>query len=86
MAKFQNYSTLTEDFNPFKVVDNSKALRNNLDEIDNRDIRCKFKSTEDPIAYVFESFDNTSLKVLARDFVQESFTDIISFVTRIINS
>ena len=39
---------------------------------------------EDPIQYVFDSFDNTSLKTLAKDFVKESFTDIVSFITNII--
>ncbi|MBQ8634717.1 hypothetical protein IJ425_01010 [bacterium] len=87
MAKFQNRTLLMEEsFNPFETVDNSEILRTNLDEIDNRNIRCRFKSTEDPIKYVFDSFDNTSLKVLARDFVKEGFSDIVSFVTNIINN
>ena len=77
---------MEETYNPFKVVDNSEILKSNLNEIDSRDIRCKFKATEDPIKYVFDSFDNTSLKTLAKDFVKESFTDIISFVTNIINN
>ena len=87
MAKFQNRSLLMEEsFNPFEVVDNSEVLRANLNEIDNRNIRCKFKATEDPIQYVFDSFDNTSLKTLARDFVKEGFSDIVSFVSNIINN
>lgn len=85
MTKFQNRTSLVEEFNPFEVKDNSEALRLNLNEIDNRDIRTKFKAAEDPIHYVFDSFDNTSLKTLARDFVKEGFSDIISFVTNIIN-
>ena len=84
MTKFQNKTAMMEEtFNPFETVDNSKMLRSNLEEIDNRDIRVKFKATEDPIHYVFDSFDNTPLKVLAQDFVKESFCDIISFVTNI---
>ena len=77
---------MEETFNPFEVVDNSEKLRSNLNEIDNRNIRCRFKATEDPIQYVFDSFDNTSLKTLAKDFVRESFSDVVSFITNIINN
>ncbi len=84
MSKFQNRTVLLEDtLNPFEVVDNSEILRSSLAEIDNRDIRCKFKATEDPIQYVFDSFTNTSLKTLAKDFVKEGISDFVSFVTRI---
>ncbi len=87
MARFQKRVKLTEEtYNPFEVVDNSEILRSNLNEIDNRSIRCRFKATEDPIQYVFDSFDNTSLKTLAKDFVKEGFFDVISFITRIINN
>ena len=85
MAKLQNRKSLVEEFNPFELKDNSEALRLNLNEIDSRDIRVKFKAAEDPIHYVFDSFDNPSLKTLARDFVKEGFSDIVSFVTNIIN-
>ena len=87
MLRRQNRLSIKEEsFNPFEVVDNSAILRTNLDKIDNRNIRTKFKATEDPIQYVFDSFDNTSLKVLAQDFVKESFSDMLSFVTKIINN
>jgi len=87
MLKRQNRTLFKEEsFNPFETVDNSQTLRTNLNAIDNRDIRCKFKATEDPIQYVFDSFDNTSLKTLAKDFVREGFSDMVSFVTRIINN
>lgn len=87
MARFQRRTNLMEEtFNPFNPVDNSELLKSNLNEIDARSIRSTFKATEDPIKYVFDSFDNTSLKTLAKDFVKESFSDIVSFVTNIINN
>ena len=87
MARFQKRSALMEEtFNPFKPVDNSELLKSNLNEIDSRSIRSTFKATEDPIQYVFDSFDNTSLKTLAKDFVKEGFSDIISFVSNMINN
>ena len=76
---------MEETFNPFNPIDNSEVLKSNLNEIDSRSIRCRFKATEDPIQYVFESFDNTSLKTLARDFVKEGFSDVVSFITSIVN-
>ena len=85
MARFQRQSNLMEEtFNPFNVVDKSDILKSNLEEIDNRNIRSRFRATEDPIKYVFDSFDNTSLKTLASDFVKESFSDVISFITSIV--
>ena len=87
MARFQKRTSLMEEtFNPFNPVDNSELLKSNLNEIDSRNIRSRFKATQDPIQYVFESFDNTSLKTLAKDFVKESFSDIVSFVSNIINN
>lgn len=87
MARFQNKTNLMEEtFNPFNPVDNTDVLRSNLNEIDSKNIRSRFKATQDPIQYVFESFDNTSLKTLAKDFVKEGFDDLISFVTDIIRN
>ncbi|MBR3604692.1 MAG: hypothetical protein IKL52_01535 [Candidatus Gastranaerophilales bacterium] len=84
MAQFSSRTTFFEEqLNPFEAVDNTETLRNSLNEIDNRDIRCKFKATEDPIQYVFESFTNTPLKTLAKDFVKEGITDLVSFVAKI---
>lgn len=87
MARFQKRVNLMEEtFNPFKSVDNSEVLKSNLNEIDSRSIRSTFKATQDPIQYVFDSFNNTSLKTLAKDFVKESFEDIVSFVSNIVNN
>ena len=87
MTRFQKRANLMEEtFNPFKPVDNSEVLKSNLNEIDSRSIRSTFKATQDPIQYVFDSFDNTSLKTLAKDFVKEGFDDMVSFITRIINN
>ncbi len=87
MARFQSRTNLMEEtFNPFNPVYNSESLKSNLNEIDSRSIRSRFKATDDPIQYVFDSFDNTSLKTLAKDFVKEGFSDIISFVSNMINN
>ena len=69
-----------EIFNPFEAKLDAVSLRSNLDAIDNRDIRSKFKNAQDPINLAFQSIENTSLKTLAKDFVKESFYDFISCV------
>ena len=84
MARFnQTTSTKYAEFNPFTPQDNSAALMESLNEIDSSSIRCKFKNTTDPINLAFETIDNTPLKTLAGDFVRESFSDIVSFVSNI---
>ncbi|MBQ8475643.1 hypothetical protein IJ531_01120 [bacterium] len=73
-------ATAPQAVNPFLKQDNSEALMKSLASIDSRDIRCKFKNTEDPITLAFQTIEETSLKSLAKDFVKESFYDFISFV------
>lgn len=75
-----NLLDLEETFNPFEAKLDAASLRSSLDEIDNRDIRTKFKNTQDPINLAFQTIENTSLKTLAKDFVKESFYDFISCV------
>ncbi len=70
----------TKTVNPFEAGTNSEALMKSLASIDNRDIRCKFKNTQDPITLAFQTIEDTPLKTLAKDFVKESFYDFISFV------
>ena len=69
-----------EEINPFEIRDNKEELMKNLSTIDSRDLRSKFKNTQDPILLAFDSIDDTSLKTLAKDFVKETFYDFISFV------
>ncbi len=70
-------------YNPFKEVDNSALLMANLNYIDAKSIRCKFKATQDPINLAFDTIENTPLTILAKDFVKESFNDIVSFISKV---
>jgi len=72
-----------ETTNPFEVQKNPKELKSSLDEIDSRDLRVKFKNTEDPIKLAFQSIESSSVAYLAKDFVRESVVDFISFVSKI---
>ncbi len=81
MSKLARLNELeTQQFNPFEIRDNRETLIENLDTIDNRDIRSRFKNTQDPINLAFKTIENTSLKILARDFVKEAFFDFVSSV------
>ena len=73
----------TYAYNPFETVDNSELLFANLNKIDEKNIRCKFKNTQDPINLAFDTIENTSLKNLTKDFITEGFSDMISFITSI---
>ena len=70
--------------NPFETIDNSKQLMNNLAIIDSRDLRTKFKATEDPITIAFATFEDAPLKTLAKDFIKEGLIDFISLVKEIV--
>ena len=72
-----------ETTNPFEIQNNSAELKSCLDEIDSRSIRLRFKNSKDPISLAFETIESTSIKALAKDFVRESLTDFISFVSKI---
>ena len=86
MARRNLRTPIEEAINPFEINCDTVALMSNLNDIDNRSIRARFKNTQDPINLAFKSIENTSLKTLARDFVKEGFNDIISFITGIVNN
>ena len=83
MNKRANQPFYETTINPFEVQKNSIELKSCLDNIDSRNIRFKFKNTVDPINLAFDTLEATSVEVLARDFIRESITDFISFVSRI---
>jgi len=70
-----------ETFNPFETKTFNEGLMKNLNKIDEKSIRAKFKNAQDPINLAFETIENTSLKTLAKDFVKETFFDFVSFIT-----
>ena len=70
--------------NPFSMQTDTEALMKNLSSIDSKDLRCKFKNTQDPIMLAFDTINETSLKTLAKDFVKETFYDFIACVKDIV--
>lgn len=86
MARSDRQFSFEEQTNPFEMALNPQSIMSSLDEIDNRDLRYKFKNTQDPINLAFQSVQNTSLQKLAKDFVKESFDDIVSFISKFVNN
>ncbi len=70
-------------YNPFDNSVDTLKLMSELETIDKKDIRTKFKATSDPIHLAFQTIENTPLKTLAKDFVKESFMDFAEFITSI---
>ena len=83
MAPRLSNDLLEDSFNPFETSFSKEQLMDSLNQIDGRNIRTKFKNAQDPINLAFDAIENTSLKKLAKDFVKESFYDIVSFVSDI---
>lgn len=83
MARRYAHNPIEDTINPFEMQIDKDALMKNLDCIDRHQLVVKFKRTQDPINLAFETIDNVSLKYLAKDFIRESFSDMISFISKI---
>ncbi len=83
MIKRRNLEIIEETQNPFEMTFSKEELMCNLNEIDEKNIRSRFKNADDPINLAFDAIGKTSLKTLAKDFIKESFYDTISFITDI---
>ena len=52
--------------------------------LDKRDKRMRFNNSRDPIYYVFECVENRPITTLAKEFVKDSFKDIVNFVSTVV--
>jgi len=59
-----------------------RRLSEEMDILDQKDLRMRFKNSRDPVLIAFEYLDNQSLKKLAIEFVKESISDIMCFVSK----
>ena len=83
MKRKANRTFQEETINPFEIQNNPAELKSSFDLIDSKDIRLKFKDSTDPINLAFESIESSSVRTLAKDFVRESLSDFVSFVSKI---
>ncbi len=65
-----------------KKKNGKRNLSEEMDILDQKDLRMRFKNSRDPVLIAFEYLDNQSLKKLAIEFVKESISDIMYFVSK----
>ncbi len=52
--------------------------------LENKDRRMRFNNSQDPIYYVFDCIENRPIKVLAKEFVKDSFFEVVNFVSKVV--
>lgn len=52
--------------------------------LESRDKRMRFNNSQDPIYYVFDCIENRPIKVLAKEFVKDSFFEAVNFVSKVV--
>lgn len=79
-----NDKTGNGQYTPLKRKKNAgkRRLSEEMDILDQKDLRMRFKNSRDPVLIAFEYLDNQSLKKLAIEFVKESISDIMCFVSK----
>lgn len=50
----------------------------------NNDLTMQFDGSKDPIYFAFEYLENRSVPQLMNDFIQDSFFEIASFVSKVV--
>ena len=59
----------------------NKQLAANLDILDKKDIRMRFKNSRDPLYIAFDYIDKRPVKELAVAFVKDTIFDVMNFVS-----
>ncbi|MCM1010148.1 MAG: hypothetical protein NC390_04635 [Fusobacterium sp.] len=49
--------------------------------LERKDRRMRFNNSKDPIYYVFDCIENRPIPTLAKEFVKDSFRDVVNFVS-----
>lgn len=73
----QAFGTLTRSARKRRSVDDFQYLKN-------KDKRMRFNNSQDPIYYVFDCIDNRPVGVLAKEFVKDSFFEVMNFVSKVV--
>ena len=69
----------------FGTMTNRLSRKQSIEDIqylNKKDRRMRFNNSQDPIYYVFDCIENRPLKVLAKEFVKDTFFDIANFVSK----
>ncbi len=73
----QAFGTMIKRSSRRKSVEEFKYL-------ENKDKRMRFNNSQDPIYYVFDCIENRPVDVLAKEFVKDSFFEVINFVSKVV--
>jgi len=52
--------------------------------LDKLDRQMRFNNAQDPIYFLFETVENRPLKKIAKDFVRDSFFEVVHFVSKVV--
>ena len=78
-----NDKTGNGNFSPLKRKKKNKTTaQDEMDLLDKKDIRMRFKNSRDPVYIAFEYLENQPLQRLAIDFVKDSFAEIACFISK----
>ena len=58
--------------------------RDNLVYLTKKDKRMRFNNSKDPIYFIFDHIENRPVSVLAKEFVQDTLSDICNFVSKVV--
>jgi len=79
----ENNKTGNGNYTPLKRKKNGKkGAREEMDLLDKKDIRMRFKNSKDPVYVAFDYLDRQPLRKLAIDFVRDSIAEVIIFVSK----
>ena len=76
-----NDKTGNGQYTPLKRKKNNgkRSATEQMDLLDKKDIRMRFRNSKDPVYVAFEYLDKQPLQKLAIDFIKESFAEIAIF-------
>lgn len=73
----QAFGTMTRRSAKRKSLANFKYL-------ENKDRRMRFNNSQDPIYFVFDCIENRPVSTLAKEFVKDSFFEVVNFVSKVV--
>ena len=75
----KEFGSLTRKSNNPLTVDEKVKEMLNYSRL--QDKRMRFNNAQDPIYYVFNCIENRPVKTLAKEFVKDSFRDVVNFIS-----
>lgn len=73
----QAFGTMTRRASRRKSIEDFKYL-------ENKDRRMRFNNSQDPIYFVFDCIENRPVSTLAKEFVKDSFFEVVNFVSKVV--